>query len=147
MKLIMCNECGDIRALHTEVTTCKCGKCSGHYYSEKATGVEVSGPCLVAGIDNNELQDTMRRYMTGDDHAFCTMYIFLPQIGMGRKEIDPSILTPDDHAATIMIRRAELGFIQGLMDYHVNRETYNKANAEPSKRASASGLGFNPRQA
>ena len=53
MKLLLCTKCGDLFKLHSRKKKCSCKICSGKYMDE--INVEVSGPCLVLGVDNNEI--------------------------------------------------------------------------------------------
>jgi len=54
MKLLYCNDCGDIVALSMDVRTCRCRKSAG-CYDINGDDVKVSGPCRVLCLDNRDL--------------------------------------------------------------------------------------------
>lgn len=57
MKLLRCDECGDIFALKLKYRPCACGESGGRYVDsekvEKVEKVEVVGPCRVFGVDSS----------------------------------------------------------------------------------------------
>lgn len=58
MKLIFCNECTDVIALHREPRSCLCGKSSGRYLDGRMA--EIAGPCVPLGFANASLIDAIR---------------------------------------------------------------------------------------
>lgn len=55
MKLIRCNECGDVKALTLNRRYCICRKSSGRYLADMKHA-RVNGPCEVLGIPNETLE-------------------------------------------------------------------------------------------
>jgi len=53
MKLIKCNQCGDVaRLIHTKWRKCECGKSGGQYNSDMISAT-VGGDCEVIGLRND----------------------------------------------------------------------------------------------
>ena len=53
MKLIRCNQCGDVaRLIHTKWRQCECGK-SGGQYNDDMISATVGGDCEVIGLRND----------------------------------------------------------------------------------------------
>ena len=106
MKLILCGKCWDMVELRAEWRTCHCGKSSGLYLGLGTTvEVEIKGPCLVLGVDNNELRDAINRYLVGMDRAAFTAFIFIPQIGEGKFNALPKDLENDPNPEKAFLRR------------------------------------------
>jgi len=56
MKLLHCTSCGDIVALDIDWKECHCSISSGQYMPDKLH-VKVSGPVVVLGMRNSDLDD------------------------------------------------------------------------------------------
>jgi hypothetical protein len=106
VKLIYCGKCGGIVSLRAEWSKCPCGQSSGAYFRGAGCDVEVKGPCLVLGIDNNELADAVKRYLLGKDRAGFTGFIFIPQVGKGKFNALPEDLEDDPSPEKAFIRRS-----------------------------------------
>lgn len=52
MKLIFCPHCHDVRKLHYEVVSCRCGKSSGQYLAD-GVQARVMGDAIPLGILNS----------------------------------------------------------------------------------------------
>ena len=64
MKLLFCKECQDLFKLSRDQKACDCGESSGRYL-EDGLHAEVSGPCLLLGMDNNSLLRALRYRRAG----------------------------------------------------------------------------------
>ncbi len=81
MKLVLCGHCRDIFNVTTEAKKCTCKRTKAKVPYKLSTEVDVTGPCLVIGIDNNELHSAIKRWIEGKDRAAFTAFIFVPQLG------------------------------------------------------------------
>lgn len=58
MKLIHCNECGDVISLRYELRHCVCGKSSGQYVDR--LNAEIRGPCTPLGFANSSFSHALQ---------------------------------------------------------------------------------------
>lgn len=61
MKLLLCTQCFDVRALRLAPVRCRCGKARAQYKDERQHEAKANHYALIMGVDDNTLRGALER--------------------------------------------------------------------------------------